>query len=80
MIQPTPVSECAALQMLRGLTLALIATVLRTRAGFGATLEIATRHTFNGEPIVLDSLRYQNAAGGDALKSSFLSVIENNPI
>jgi hypothetical protein len=49
--------------MLRGLTLALIATVLRARAGFGATLEIATRHTFNGEPIVLDSLRYQNAAG-----------------
>ncbi|MDB6024046.1 MAG: hypothetical protein JWM68_269 [Verrucomicrobiales bacterium] len=29
----------------------------------GASLEIAVRHTFNGEPIELDSLRYKNAAG-----------------
>ncbi len=26
-------------------------------------LEISVRHTFNGEPLLLDSLRYQNAAG-----------------
>ncbi len=29
----------------------------------GAALEIAVRHTFNGDPLLLDSLRYQNGAG-----------------
>ena len=36
---------------------------LSSRAGSGATLEIAVRHEFNGEPLLLDSLRYQNSAG-----------------
>jgi len=47
------------------LAIALLAAALS--AGFGpvahgATLEIAVRHTFGGEPLLLDSLRYENAA------------------
>jgi cytochrome c peroxidase len=42
---------------------ALIAAALSAGAAWGATLEIAVRHTFHGEPLLLDSLRYQNSAG-----------------
>ena len=45
------------------LRLALLAFVLGAHATSGATLEIAVRHTFNGEPLLLDSLRYKNGAG-----------------
>jgi len=48
---------------LRTLTLVLVTAALSARAGLGATLEIAVRHTLNSEPLLLDSLRYQNAAG-----------------
>ena len=47
---------------LRILRLALLACVLLAHATQGATLEIAMRHTFGGEPLLLDSLRYENAA------------------
>jgi cytochrome c peroxidase len=43
------------------LVLAVIALV--ACAASDASLEISIRHTFNGEPLLLDSLRYQNAAG-----------------
>ena len=48
---------------LHALALALIAAALSAGAGWGATLEIAVRHTFGDGPLLLDSLRYQNAAG-----------------
>src|SRR5438477_331983 len=35
----------------------------RATPAVAATIEVAVRHTFNGEPLRLDSLRYQNAAG-----------------
>ncbi len=47
---------------LRRFALVFIATAFTAEAGFGAVLEIAVRHTFNGEPLLLDSLRYQDAA------------------
>lgn len=50
-------------QMLRALAMVSTATAWFAGAGWGATLEIAVRHTFQGEPLLLDSLRYQNAAG-----------------
>ncbi|MEQ1853171.1 MAG: cytochrome-c peroxidase, partial [Chthoniobacteraceae bacterium] len=49
--------------MLRRLSLAFIAAALSAKCAFAATLEIAVRHTFNDGPLLLDSLRYQNAAG-----------------
>ena len=42
---------------------ALLVLLLPATALLAATLEIAIRPTFNGEPLRLDSLRYQNAAG-----------------
>lgn len=50
-------------QMLRAFAMVLTATAWFAGAGWGATLEIAVRHTFQGEPLLLDSLRYRNAAG-----------------
>jgi cytochrome c peroxidase len=43
----------------------LVLAVIALAAGpaSGASLEISIRHTFNGEPLLLDSLRYQNCAG-----------------
>lgn len=41
----------------------LFALALSAQATYAAVLEIAVRHTFNGDPLQLDSLRYQNAAG-----------------
>ena len=41
----------------------VLALLLPASAAFGAVLEIAVRHTFNGGPLLLDSLRYQTAAG-----------------
>ena len=41
----------------------ILALVLSAQAGVCMSLEIAIRHTFNGDPLLLDSLRYQNAAG-----------------
>ncbi len=43
--------------------LAILTLALLLQAATGAVLEIATRHTFNGDPLLLDSLRYQNSAG-----------------
>lgn len=41
----------------------LLLLLLLRAALSAATLEIEVRHTFNGEPLRLDSLRYENAAG-----------------
>ena len=41
----------------------MTALVLAAQAASGAALEVAVRHTFNGDPLLPDSLRYQNAAG-----------------
>ena len=49
--------------MHRFLPLALLTLLLHVHAACGAALEIAVRHTFNGDLLLLDSLRYQNAAG-----------------
>jgi cytochrome c peroxidase len=43
--------------------LAIFAVALPHRPAAGAVLEIAVRHTFHADPLLLDSLRYQNAAG-----------------
>ena len=40
-----------------------IAFGLTGMSASGAALEIAVRHTFNGDALLLDSLRYENAAG-----------------
>ena len=44
------------------LLIALFALALHVHAASGTTLEIAVRHTFHGDPLLLDSLRYENAA------------------
>ncbi len=44
-------------------TLVLAAVMTAAGVAPGATLEIALRHIFNGEPLLLDSLRYANSAG-----------------
>jgi len=41
----------------------IAAMMLVISHGRGASLEIAVRHLFNAEPLLLDSLRYDNAAG-----------------
>ncbi len=41
----------------------MIALLVAGTAGFGATLEISINPTFKGDPLFLDSLRYQNVAG-----------------
>ena len=51
----------ALFQPLRALVLAFVMTAAGVAPG--ATLEIALRHTFHGEPLMLDSLRYANSAG-----------------
>jgi cytochrome c peroxidase len=43
--------------------LVLTVIVLSAQAASSASLEFMVRHTFKGEPLLLDSLRYQNAAG-----------------
>ena len=43
--------------------IALLAILLSGSAAHTAELEINVQHTFNGDPLLLDSLRYQNAAG-----------------
>lgn len=46
--------------------LAAMSSALLLMAGHavpGATLEVVVRHSFNGAPLLLDSLRYRNAAG-----------------
>ncbi len=43
--------------------IAAIALGLCAPALPAATLEVAVRHSFNGEPLLLDSLRYANATG-----------------
>ena len=45
-----------------GLIFLLAGMALVAPVSFGASLEIAVRHTFGAEPLRLDSLRYQNAA------------------
>ncbi len=51
------------LRLFRHLAFWFIATALGGQMGSGATLEVTMRHTFNGNPLLLDSLRYANAAG-----------------
>jgi len=46
-----------------GLTLATAFLAWLPMSTVASSLEISIRHTFNGEPLQLDSLRYQNAAG-----------------
>jgi cytochrome c peroxidase len=41
----------------------LAGVVLAAQAAFGASLELSVCPTFNGEPLLLDSLRYTNPAG-----------------
>lgn len=60
--------------MRHSLRSALLASVLAAGVGWGTTLEVAVRNTFNGEPMMLDSLRYQNAAG-ETLSVTRLSFI-----
>jgi cytochrome c peroxidase len=45
------------------LGLALVGLLLAGPAAPGASLEVLVRPAFNGEPLLLDSLRYRNAAG-----------------
>jgi cytochrome c peroxidase len=47
----------------RPLLLALLVLAFGIHAASAAVLEVAVRHTFGGEPLLLDSLRYQDAAG-----------------
>ena len=49
--------------MSRTLTLSILAIALSACGASGSALEIAVRHTFGDGPLLLDSLRYQNAAG-----------------
>ncbi|HEX4086116.1 MAG TPA: MbnP family protein [Chthoniobacteraceae bacterium] len=44
----------------RGILLALCGAVLTAH---GTTLDVTVRHVFDGSPLLLDSLRYENAAG-----------------
>ena len=55
---------------------AVSATRLPLSAGTScaSALEIAVRNTFNGEPLLLDSLRYQNGAG-ETLAVTRLSML-----
>ena len=53
----------AHLKIRHPLLLALLALALRVHAASGAALEVAVRHTFHGDPLLLDSLRHENAAG-----------------
>ena len=41
---------------------------------WGASLEVAVRHTFNGDVLLLDSLRYENA-GRETLSVTRLSYL-----
>ncbi len=50
-------------RVIRYLGAALVAFSLGAGPALGAALEIAVRHSFSGEPLLLDSLRYQNGAG-----------------
>ena len=49
--------------LLSAARLFLAAGCAGTAAASGATLEIAVRHTFTGEPLALDAVRYQTSAG-----------------
>jgi cytochrome c peroxidase len=40
-----------------------MAFLLAAHTGLAASLQFTVRHMFNGEPLLLDSLRYQNSAG-----------------
>ena len=60
--------------MLRNFTLFLIAFALSAAGACGSALEIAVRHMFGDGPLLLDSLRYQNAAG-ETLSVSRLSYL-----
>ena len=47
----------------QALSLVFLVLLIGVCTASGAALEIAVRHSFNGDPILLDSLRYENAAG-----------------
>ena len=52
----------------------LLAGWMLTAAALAASLEISVRHSFNGDPLLLDSLRYTNAAS-ETLSVTRLSYI-----
>lgn len=52
----------SALPPSRSLLAAALGLATLLPAAWGAALEVAVRHTFHGEPLLLDSLRYENAA------------------
>ena len=52
----------------------VLALLLPASAAFGTVLEIAVQHTFGGGPLLLDSLRYQ-AAAGETLSFTRLSYL-----
>ncbi len=64
----------AWLRRVRPFIICFIATILGSHRSDCATLEIAMRHTFNEAPLLLDSLRFQNAAG-ETLSVSRLSYL-----
>ena len=57
------IHSMSSLRIHRSLGAAFLASWLGAGVVAGATLEIAVRNTFNGEPLMLDSLRYENGAG-----------------
>ena len=42
---------------------AVLGFIIAVAPAFGATLGVTMRHTFGGEPLQLDSLRFKNATG-----------------
>ena len=60
--------------MVHQLLFAVLTLVLSAGTGCAGTLEIAVRNTFNGQPLLLDSLRYENGAG-ETLAVTRLSML-----
>ncbi len=58
----------------RGWPYLLAIIVFATQTAFAASLQIDIRPSFNGDPLILDSLRYQNAAG-ESLSITRLSYL-----
>src|SRR5437762_501073 len=54
-LAPSPMRGLPAVHRVVAVWLILQSAVL------GATLQLAVRHTFHGDPLLLDSLRYENA-------------------
>lgn len=50
------------MRLSRPLAISILALLLAAPVAFSAALEVAIRHTFAGEPLLFDSLRYENLA------------------